>query len=196
MLLFASCMGRPYPERAYHEALELLDSHQGTGGLRHDVLENLEGRWETAAGWYTEGRLESAEEHLYTAATLVTSDHVEHLILARRIGVRATELGEERGYIVCAMATDKLLVEQGEPQRYGTQIVYEPVIGKWRLYAVDPLTTDEERAAMGVPPLSELLANVERQNQSPITEKLHQRVKLPELPAELEGGERAPDPAH
>jgi hypothetical protein len=44
----------------------------------------------------------------------------------------------------------------GVAQRYGTQYVYEPVLKGWRLYPIDPRTTDAERKAMGVPPLDEL----------------------------------------
>ena len=42
------------------------------------------------------------------------------------------------------------------------------MLEKWRLYPVDPRTSDEERRAMGVAPLSELLAR---------TEKLNERVR-------------------
>jgi hypothetical protein len=56
----------------------------------------------------------------------------------------------------------------GKPQWYGTQVEFMEVLTKWRLYPVDPRTTDEQRKTMGVPPLAELRASVDR-----INEKLH-----------------------
>jgi len=53
----------------------------------------------------------------------------------------------------------------GAAQRYGTQYIYEPVLRGWRLYPYDVRTTDEERKAMGVPPLSELIKGEELLNQ-------------------------------
>lgn len=48
------------------------------------------------------------------------------------------------------------MMNQGKPQKYGTQYISrddEP----YRLWDVDPTTTDEERAAWNVPPLVEAL---------------------------------------
>jgi hypothetical protein len=48
---------------------------------------------------------------------------------------------------------DRWLLHRGLPQRFGTQ--YLDLGDGWRLYEVDPATTDEERAAWDVPPLTE-----------------------------------------
>lgn len=47
-------------------------------------------------------------------------------------------------------------MDQGRPQKYGTQ--YIAIADEWKLYSVDPATTDAERAAWNVPSLSEALA--------------------------------------
>lgn len=167
--LLADCAA-PNAERLY---LTVRRDLEGVGGLDAAVLERQERRYAKFVSWSEEGLLETAEDHLWAAAALSTSDLTEHLTLAQALALKAAEMGEERAFTVQALATDRLLWKQGLPQRYGTQIVYEPVLQEWRLYEVDPLTTDEVRKAMGVPPLAELLANVEELNQGgDVTEAL------------------------
>lgn len=48
---------------------------------------------------------------------------------------------------------------EGRPQRSGTQSVPDGV--RYRLWDVEPATTDEERAAWDVPPLAEQLRRAE-----------------------------------
>ena len=67
---------------------------------------------------------------------------------------------------VAAEAIDRELLKGDQPQRYGTQYVYEPIVKKWSLYTWDETTTDAERRAMGVPPLAEALARVEILNNT------------------------------
>ncbi|WP_432932513.1 hypothetical protein ACQPZZ_15005 [Microbispora sp. CA-135349] len=47
-------------------------------------------------------------------------------------------------------------------RRSGTQ--YAGTGGRWRLYRVDPATTDEERAEWDVPPLADALRRAEEMN--------------------------------
>lgn len=49
-----------------------------------------------------------------------------------------------------------LLMKSGEPQRYGTQLVFRD--GRSVLHEVDPAVTDEERARWNVPPLAQARA--------------------------------------
>ena len=122
--------------------------------------------------WYEEGVIQTPEDHLFAARILVTSDVRTELELGRELAVKAVELGEERAYAVQAEAVDRLLLKVGLPQRYGTQYVWEPILGKWRHYAVDPLTTDEVRKAMGIAPLAELRARVDVLNEREVTKML------------------------
>lgn len=104
------------------------------------------------------GEVASAADHLHAAVILVETDSERDLERARDVAREAGELGELKGFRVVAEAVDRLAVKRGVPQKYGTQYVYEEVLGKWRLYPCDPLTTEEERAAMGVGSMSEILA--------------------------------------
>jgi hypothetical protein len=124
-----------------------------------------------------EGGISSAADHYFAGLILAASSGAEDLEIARTLGLKAGELGEARGFRVAAEAIDKGLRLKGEPQRYGTQISYLPVLKEWRLDPLDPRTTDEERSAMGVAPLAEL----------------NERERLLNLPRTLEAeGEQAP----
>jgi hypothetical protein len=100
--------------------------------------------------------VDSAADHYYAALVFVQCTREVELELAHQQGLVAAERGETRGFRVAAEAFDKLLLKRGMLQRYGTQFVWEPVLRSWRLYPIDPRTTDAERKAMGVPPLAEL----------------------------------------
>ena len=101
-------------------------------------------------------RVVSADDYLWASAILVESDSLEELNNAYEVALEAARLGEDRGFRVAAEACDKQLVKQGMHQRYGTQYMWEPVLGAWRLYPLDPRTSDAERKGMGVEPLEEL----------------------------------------
>lgn len=124
----------------------------------------LENRLERVRGYVKEEQLESALDYLYAGALLANSGFEDDLIAASACGLKAAELGDDRGFRVAAEAIDKLHMHRGENQRYGTQYYYVEVIQEWRLYPVDPATSDEERAAMGVEPLAELIARAELLN--------------------------------
>jgi hypothetical protein len=48
------------------------------------------------------------------------------------------------------------MLNLGQPQWYGTQFVRDNDSGRWKLYEVAPdAVTDEQRAALAVPPLAE-----------------------------------------
>jgi len=108
----------------------------------------------------------SAADHYYAALVLVQCPTEADLELAQQQALAAAEQGEPRGFRVAAEALDKLLVKRGMMQRYGTQFVWEPVLRAWRLYPLDPRTTDVERKAMGVPALEEL-----RQQEAALNKK-------------------------
>lgn len=107
----------------------------------------------------------SARDHLFAAVILTETDLDEDLATARELALKSAELGEPKGFRVAAEAVDKQLVKRGAPQKYGTQYLYEPVLRGWRLYPVDPATSDAERQAMGVEPLEQLRAREKQLNE-------------------------------
>lgn len=184
-LLPACVSGHVYPERMYEEVLELQQSHRGTGGLRGDVRRNVDRKIATVMRWSEEGLLETAEQKFWASVTLYESDREEHLVRAAELALTAAEEDEPRGNLAFAMASDKLSFHRGEAiQRYGTHWWYQPTLQRWEIHPpVDPLTTDAERAAMGVPPLAEIEAARSAANVDEETDALRRSVlKPPESP--------------
>jgi len=103
------------------------------------------------------GALHSGRDHMRAAVLLAESADPADWELAAQLGNQAAELGEPLGLRVVAEAIDKDLVRQGKPQRYGTQWVWNRERRVWRLHPIDPATTDDERAALGVPSYGELI---------------------------------------
>ncbi len=68
-------------------------------------------------------------------------------------------MGSKDSRWLAAAALDRWLMYQGKPQKYGTQFVADST--RWRLWDVDPSTTDAEHAANHVPSLQEQLQQVD-----------------------------------
>ena len=109
-------------------------------------------------------QVESTEDRLHAAVLLVETTNLEDLTLAEKLGREVGAAGDRRGFRVAAEAVDKRLVRRGLPQRYGTQYEWVTVLQQWRLYPIDPTTTDDERRSMQVPPLNELYAGEKKMN--------------------------------
>jgi hypothetical protein len=142
------------------------DVHR-TAGAPHDeaAIKRQNERAAKVKKLYESGALKSAEDYFEAALVLVETDDVEVLKLSEELAMKSAEMGHPHARRVAAEAIDKQLVRIGMAQRFGTQYVYEPVLRGWRLYPYDVRTTDEERRAMGVPPLTELIAGEARLNE-------------------------------
>ena len=94
---------------------------------------------------------------LYAAAWILNhGDLTEEAALGSRLAARAAEMGRPGARWLAAAALDRSLMYAELPQKYGTNIVPDGV--GWRLWEVDPATTDQERIANDVPPLAEMQA--------------------------------------
>ena len=102
---------------------------------------------------------------LYHAAWLY--NHGDTPADARRgheLAREAAERGHDGARWLAAAAYDRWCMYEGRAQRYGTQFV--PDGRRFRLWDLDPATTDAERAAWGVPPLAEQLRRAEELTHS------------------------------
>jgi TPR repeat protein len=93
---------------------------------------------------------------LYHAAWLF--NHGDEAADARRahdLAREAAERGHRPARWLAAAAYDRWCMYEGRPQKFGTQIVPDGV--RYRLWDVEPSTTDAERAAWNVPTLAEQL---------------------------------------
>ena len=86
---------------------------------------------------------------------------------AHDLALKAAELdpSDSTARWLAAASEDRLLMNLGKPQKYGTQYRKEGDV--WELYPVDPAVTDAERAAWGVPSLAEAQAKVAKMNAAP-----------------------------
>lgn len=96
-------------------------------------------------------------EALYAAAWVMNhGDTTDEAITGHRLAAAARDLGHGPARWLAAAALDRSLMYAGQPQIYGTNMVPDGVA--WRVWDVDPVTTDADRAEHDVPPLAELQA--------------------------------------
>ena len=71
-----------------------------------------------------------------------------------------------------ALLEDRVLMREGKPQLYGSQVVTNPETGEKELYQVsDEINVDARRAAMGLGPLADYLAWFDIKYKPPTTKK-------------------------
>lgn len=83
---------------------------------------------------------------------------------AHELALEALKLGREPARWLAAAAYDRWCMYEGRPQKYGTQFVPDGV--RYRLWDVEPETSDAERAAWNVPPLDEQLRRAEEMSRT------------------------------
>ncbi|MFT7677610.1 MAG: hypothetical protein ACI8QC_001592 [Planctomycetota bacterium] len=177
LLPMVACATRPpSPRVLYRAARKDMAKKEHTAGFTEDVKERMQVRYDKAVALYESSLLTTSDDLLFAAALLATSDRTPDLELAEVLGNESAAMGEKRALPVVAEIVDKLLLKRGMAQRYGTQYAYQPGLGRWRLYSVDPSTTDEDRALMGLPSLKTLQERVEPLNDSHLTKLLVNRT--------------------
>ena len=73
---------------------------------------------------------------------------------------------DEAWPFMLALLADRVLMEQGRPQLYGTQLVGGATPGSLEPWPIeDPAAVEERRQAMGLPPLAEHLARLSQQHR-------------------------------
>jgi hypothetical protein len=106
-----------------------------------------------------EKQLDSAADYFHAARIFQHGDTPDDAWKAYQLAHQASELGEPRARWLTAAAYDRWLMYQGKPQKYGTQYVTDGQ--RQRLWDIDPVTSDAERAEWGVPPLAEQIRKAE-----------------------------------
>jgi hypothetical protein len=132
--------------------------------------------------------LETAEDFFHAARIFQHGDTSDDAWKAHQLALQSVELGHRPARWLAAAAYDRWLMYQGKPQKYGTQYVSD---GKrQRLWDVDPVTTDPERAEWDVPNLAEQLRKAEeatrRQPASAVGDDAPQWLKDAILPWQAE----------
>ena len=171
-LLLVAC-GSPSPKQTYRSTQR--DLSRSSNAFDADTQERITDRVARLCEEYRAGKIQTAEDLHYTAAVLWRAQDVESLDLGIVIAHLADQKGHPNSLKYAAYATDRQCLMRGKPQRYGTQMAYSLVNDRWSLYATNPITTDQERAKMGIPPLAALQARADRKNAEPNTLPLGSR---------------------
>jgi hypothetical protein len=131
-----------------------------------------------------QGLLTAPDDYFHAALIFQHGETLEDIWQAHELARKAAEMGATKAMgskdsrWLAAAALDRWLMYQGKPQKYGTQFV--PDGKRWRLWDIDPSTTDAERAANHIPSLHEQLQQAERYTQElgqPPGEKAPQWMK-------------------
>lgn len=110
-----------------------------------------------------EGILSS--DDLYHAAWLYNHGETpEDARLAHELASVASRRGHPKARWLAAAAYDRWCMYEGRPQKFGTQFV--PDGERYRLWDVEPTTTDAERAEWDVPNLSAQLARADEMTRT------------------------------
>jgi len=129
------------------------DCQVGTPAYR--ALRHRDGRRRSQVLEVLKSRKSFEAVDLYAAAWILNhGDTHEEAAKAHELAMRAAELGHREAKWLAAAALDRSLMYLGQPQKYGTNIVPDGV--GYRLWDVDPNTTDRERSSWDVPALAEM----------------------------------------
>ncbi len=144
--------------RALYEE-DIADARTFAG---EEALLASQARRARAAALLGAGAVRDADDFLHATFLFQHGERLEHWAMAHLLARTAADMGHPRAPYMVAASHDRWLMRQGLPQKYGTNSVDDG--GRARVWPYDPRTTDAERAALGVPPLAELLARAERMN--------------------------------
>jgi hypothetical protein len=108
------------------------------------------------------GALQDAKDYFHAALVYQHGEQLEDYWRAYDLARKADALGFRTNLAACAY--DRWLMNQGKPQRFGTQS--RTINGRYTMWDVDPATTDAERAEWNTPTLAELRRRVDELNRS------------------------------
>lgn len=135
------------------------------------------------------GQVVTPQDYYYAALVLHHGGDLPEVWRAYRLAKTAAEMGYRPARWLTAATLDRWLMMQGQPQKYGTQIVPDGI--RQRVWDVDPLTTDAERAEWDVRPLEQQHARAAELSR---TQPMPPMERAPEwLKAAIERWQNQPD---
>ena len=103
-----------------------------------------------------EDKIVDGEDCYYSAMIFHHSPHISDLEKAKTLAQKSIDKNFKPVKWLYAAITDRILVSEGKPQKFGTQYYLEA--NRKILFDYDVTTTDEDRAEYNVPPLEEILS--------------------------------------
>jgi hypothetical protein len=165
--LLCGCAARPAADKPIvdnRRLVELFDQDQAARDPQQKSTDwekvnaqDAERRTEVLA-LLNAGAVRTARDYYCAAMVFQHGESADDIRLAFSFAWIAASMRPEAKELrwLAAAAWDRILMREKLPQWYGTQFVRPDPDGAWQLYEVDEsAVTDEQRAAMGVPPLAE-----------------------------------------
>ena len=148
-------------------AMDQADREPGYDGIDWDVVgARDEKRRSRTVALLRSGLVRTSEDFLHAAYVFQHGDTVEEARLALSLSWIAASIDPDNDDArwMTASAWDRLMMRQSQPQWYGTQ--YQRFgDGEWLLYEVqEDAVNDEQRKALNVPPLNELIEHAKSLN--------------------------------
>ncbi|MFT3709128.1 MAG: hypothetical protein QM817_15905 [Archangium sp.] len=111
----------------------------------------------------------TADDFWHAAMVFQHGATVAHIEKARSLALEAVKRDPDHDSArwLAAAALDRKLMYEGKPQKFGTQYKRADDSSPWKLWQVDPSTTDEERIAWNVPTLEQAKAREAQMNAAP-----------------------------
>ncbi len=118
------------------------------------LVHNDRARKQYARVLYKNNLISTPRDLFYAAMLFHHGASIADAKIAKRLARMSMVEGFKKARWLYAAATDRLLMKQKRPQKYGTQFFKKNEKRKWVLYEIDQKTTDKERAVYNVPALS------------------------------------------
>lgn len=130
-----------------------------------DVKKRDSARLQEVLSMIEAGELRDAVDYFHAAMVLQHGNEIAHYKLANELCEKALNLGEERAKWLYAATLDRYLMNSGNKfQKFGTQYRKNDE-GRWKLYPIDPATSDADRGQYNVPSLENLLCQEKKLNE-------------------------------
>lgn len=107
-----------------------------------------------------QNKLNTAVDYYHAAMIFQHGKTIEDIQKAKNLAEISLQKGEIRAKWLTAATTDRFLIFSNKSQTWETQSYYNQTEKKWKLWAYDPNTTDEQRLAMNVPKLDDILQSL------------------------------------
>ena len=114
-----------------------------------------------------EGKISTSEDFRHAAMIYQHGESIEDFRLALSMAWIAATIDPSNNSAkwLTAAAWDRLLMNQGQPQWYGTQYTRKDAASKWQLYDVlEGVVTDDQRQKLNVPTLAQSRERLGRMN--------------------------------
>ena len=146
------------------EIQELFEADASDRAQNTYTTEKDESRAQSVVGLLAQGNILTSNDYYRAAMILHHRGSVNYLKEASKLAKKSIELGNDKAKWLFAAITDRICMETGVPQKYGTQFFRPNENAPWELYDYDKSTTDEERRQFNVPPIVEQKEAVEKMN--------------------------------